>query len=81
MHILHHNIKIAWIIYEKGNRKIAIEFKASMAPKTKKGFWLALEDIQPDSTWIIVPEGDRYVVKEGVTVIPLEQFLAEGILG
>lgn len=62
-------------------RKIAIGFKAATAPKMSKGFWLALEDIQPESTWVIVQEGDRYAIKEGVTVIPLEQFLSAGILG
>lgn len=68
------------LVLVKGTRKIAVEFKASMAPKTSKGFWSALEDIQPESTWIIVPEGDQYVIKEGVTVIPLERFLSAGIL-
>jgi len=68
------------IVLVKGNRRIALEFKASMAPTMSKGFWLALEDIQPESTWIIVPEGDRYAIKEAVTVISLEQFLSSGVL-
>lgn len=69
------------LVLVKGTRKIAIEFKATVAPKTCKGFWSALEDIQPESTWIIIPEGDQYTLKEGVTIISLEQFLSAGILG
>jgi predicted AAA+ superfamily ATPase len=68
------------LVLVKGTSSIAVEFKASMAPKTGKGLWSALEDIQPESTWIVIPEGDQYTIKEGVTVIPLEQFLSADIL-
>jgi len=68
------------LVLTKGERKIAVEFKASSAPKTSKGLWAALDDIQPESTWIVVPEADRYLIKEKVSVISLESFLAAGIL-
>jgi len=59
------------LILEKGTRKIAFECKASVAPKLSPGFWNAVEDIAPEITYVVIPEGEQYSVKENVTVIPL----------
>lgn len=63
------------LILEKGNQRIAIECKASAAPKPTKGFWRALEDIKPQKTYIIAPIADSYPIKESVMVCGLAIFL------
>jgi hypothetical protein len=64
------------LIMVKGDQKIAIECKASTAPKLTKGFWRALDDIKPQKTYIIAPITDTYPIKESVIVCGLAIFLA-----
>lgn len=63
------------LILEKGDQRIAIECKASTAPKPTKGFWNALEDIKPQKIYIIAPIADSYPIKESVMVCGLAIFL------
>jgi uncharacterized protein len=63
------------LILRKGNQTIAIECKASDAPKVTKGFYRSLEVIQPNKTFIIAPTNDTYKIAENITVIGLENFL------
>lgn len=63
------------LILEKGSKLIAIECKASAAPKVSKGFWNALEIIQPQKTYIIAPINDSYFIHENVVVCGLSEFL------
>ena len=53
---------------EKGNRKIAIEFKVGTSPKPGKGFWIALQDLQIDEAYIVSPVNDSYPIENGVQV-------------
>ena len=61
------------LVLERGKHRIAIECKASSSPAVTKGFWYALDDIQPDEVWIVAPVKDAYPLKEDVTVISLEE--------
>jgi len=63
------------LILKKGNKVIAIECKASAAPKVTKGFYRSLEVIKPNNIYIIAPTNDTYQIAENVTVIGLENFL------
>lgn len=63
------------LILEKGNKRIAIECKASAAPKVTKGFWRAIEDVKPQKTFIIAPITGQYAIAEQVMVCSLEEFL------
>ncbi|MBF0274605.1 MAG: ATP-binding protein, partial [Nitrospinae bacterium] len=63
------------LIIEKGGKKIAIECKASKAPIISKGFWNSLEDIDVDEAYIIAPVDSPYPVKQGVTVVNVQNFL------
>ncbi len=63
------------LILKKGNQTIAIECKASDAPKVTKGFYRSLEVIQPTKTFIIAPTNDTYKIAENITVIGLDNFL------
>lgn len=62
------------LILTKGNRIIAVECKASSAPKLTKGFWKAIEDIKPDKTYIITPAEDYYLIKENIIICGLKHF-------
>jgi len=59
------------LILEKGNEKIAIEFKASSAPIVGKGFWSSLEELHIPRAWVIALVDTVYPIKENVYVSPL----------
>jgi len=63
------------LILEKGNRRIAIECKASTAPKLTKGFYRALEVIKPQQTYVIIPTSVSYEIAPNITVCGLSEFL------
>jgi predicted AAA+ superfamily ATPase len=59
------------LILERGQRRVAIEIKASTSPEVKRGFWNALEDLRIDTAMIVSPVDEAYPYKNGVQVIPL----------
>jgi predicted AAA+ superfamily ATPase len=63
------------LILEKGNQRIAIECKASTAPKLTKGFWRAIEVVKPQQTFVIIPTQVLYEIAPNVTVCGLSEFL------
>jgi predicted AAA+ superfamily ATPase len=63
------------LILEKGNQRIAIECKASTAPKLTKGFWRAIEIVKPQKTYVIIPTQVLYEIAPNVTVCGLSEFL------
>jgi uncharacterized protein len=63
------------LILEKGNQRIAIECKAATAPKLSKGFYRALEVIQPQQTFVIIPAPVSYAIAPNITVCGLSEFL------
>lgn len=63
------------LILKIGQKKIAIEFKVSSTPKVSKGFWTALEIVNPDSAWIIAPVKESYPFKNGVMISPLKNMI------
>lgn len=64
------------LVLQKGISKIAIECKASIAPKPSKGFYSAMDDLGIEKGFIISPiEGPVYPLNEKTTVISLGDFL------
>lgn len=63
------------LILTKGNQRIAIECKASTAPKLTKGFYRALEVVQPQKTYVIIPTQVWYNIAPNITVCGLDEFL------
>lgn len=63
------------LILEKGRKRLAIECKASSAPRVDKGFWQALSDLQIQEAWIIAPVRETYPIEKRVTVSPLWDFI------
>lgn len=63
------------LILEKGNQRIAIECKAATAPKLAKGFYRALEVINPQQTYVIIPVPVSYEIAPNIKVCGLSEFL------
>ena len=63
------------LILQKENQRIAIECKASTAPKLTKGFWRAIEVVKPQQTYVIIPTQILYEIAPNVTVCGLSEFL------
>jgi hypothetical protein len=45
--------------------------------KPTKGFWQALEDVDPDITYIVSPLSDKYPLKDNVWVTGLDEISGE----
>jgi predicted AAA+ superfamily ATPase len=56
-----------------GGKKWAIEIKSGKAPKVSRGFYSALEDLEPDEAFVVHSGDEAYPVSEGVLAIPLHQ--------
>jgi len=68
------------LVLQKSDKKIAIECKASHAPKLTRGFYSALDDLNIDTGFIIAPiEGPSYPLNPQITVISLGEFLENKI--
>ena len=53
------------LILVRGNKKIAVECKASSAPQLTKGWWHSLSDINPDRAFVIAPvDGNAYPISK-----------------
>jgi len=63
------------LIIHKENKVVAIECKASTAPKLSKGFWRALNIVKPDQSYIVAPVSEQYPVAENVMVCGLREVL------
>jgi predicted AAA+ superfamily ATPase len=59
------------LVLRRGRRVLAFELKSSMTPTVTKGFWHALDDIDPDEAYVVAPVKEAYPMRGGVTVSPL----------
>ena len=57
--------------------KWAVEVKLGMAPKPSRGFYQALEDIQPTRSFTVYSGVERYFLKDGVEVVSLHYLMEE----
>lgn len=65
------------LVLQRGRRRLAIECKASSAPELTPDFHRAIEDLQPESTWVVAPVRAAYPVGKTITVTPLPALLKE----
>lgn len=56
------------LVLERGRKRLAFEFKASMSPRISRGFPGSLEVLNPDHAWIVAPVRDTYSVPSGALV-------------
>lgn len=63
------------LILEKGMRRIAVEFKASTAPKATRGLHQSLKDLDITEAYIVapLPEETTYPIKNGITATTVAQ--------
>jgi predicted AAA+ superfamily ATPase len=61
----------------RDGREWAIEVKRSAAPKLERGTRAALEDLQPERSFVVYPGSERYRLASGVEAIGLAELCAE----
>lgn len=62
------------LVLTRGERKLAVECKASAAPRVSRGFWTGMEDLGIENAWVIAPIRDAYSIARNVTVSSLDHF-------
>lgn len=63
-----------FIILPSGQRA-CIEVKYADVPTLTKGFYSSVDDLKPNFTYVIVPQGKTYANKNGTTIISLQSFM------
>jgi predicted AAA+ superfamily ATPase len=63
------------LVLQRGRRRVAIECKASTAPELTPDFHRAIEDLRPESTWVVAPVREAYPVGKAISVTPLPALL------
>lgn len=64
------------LVMERGGRKLAFEFKASLSPRLPKSFAGVINDIAPEQTWVVCPGlQEGYSLRPGVRVEGLSSCL------
>ena len=66
------------LILERGRRRLAFEFKASLAPRLSKGFPATLDVLKPERVWIVCPmEEPGYPLPHSARVVGIGECLDE----
>jgi predicted AAA+ superfamily ATPase len=63
------------LILERGQKRLAFEFKSSMSPKVSRGFQATLAALKPDNTYIVAPVPEPYPLKSGALVTHIQDLL------
>jgi len=63
------------LVLEKGQRKAAVEFKASAAPAVSDGFWRALQELGIDEAYVVAPVPEPYALRQNVQVLSIADFI------
>ncbi len=59
------------LVVKRGKKLAAIEIKAGVAPAVERGFWMALEDIQPDFAYVAARVEKAFPMRGEVVVAPV----------
>ncbi len=63
------------LVMERGTRRLAFEFKASISPQLTKGCMTVLGDIAPEHTWIVCPVVEGWEMRPDITVASIDETL------
>lgn len=63
------------VLITPNGKKICIEIKLSNSPTISRGFYQTIEDIKPNYSFIIIPEGEEYPKDNNITVCNIDSFL------
>jgi hypothetical protein len=62
------------LILERGQKRLAFEFKASASPQLSKGFRGTVAVIKPERTWVVCPADQAgYSIGENVRVTGISE--------
>ena len=67
------------LVIERAGRRHLFECKLSKAPKPSRGFYELVENLQPETAWVIAPVEKPYEVKKGVIVCSPEHLKIESV--
>lgn len=65
------------LVLEKGQKRVAVECKASASPSVTRKFWNALKDLDIQKAWIVAPVEEPYYLDEHLTVSSLQNVINE----
>jgi predicted AAA+ superfamily ATPase len=66
------------LVMARGNRRLAFEIKASLAPHLSRGFSDTVGVLAPERIWVVCPMADGgYPIREGARVTGISECLAE----
>lgn len=60
------------LILERGQRRLAVECKASSVPDVSRGFWQSIEELGVEHAYIVAPVDEAYPIRSNVEVCPLK---------
>lgn len=64
------------LVLERGGKRVAVECKASTAPKVARGFWTALQELKIDKAFVVAPVAEPYPLRKGALVLPLRELVS-----
>ena len=70
-------VEIDLVLELPGNKRWAIEIKRGLAPAVEKGLRMAIEDVQPDRTFLVYGGNERYPKESGIEAIGLRELADE----
>jgi predicted AAA+ superfamily ATPase len=65
------------LVLERGDRRIGVECKLSLAPKTTRGFHQALTDLELTEAWLLAPVEESYPIDRGPRVGNIQHLVDE----
>ena len=71
-----HGAEIDFILSD-GSIQIAVECKASMAPRLSRGNFSVIEDIRPEAFFVVAPVKQGYALKPGINVVTIAELIEQ----
>lgn len=65
------------IVLSDGTEKIVVECKSTLSPNLSKGNYVAIEDINPIKTYIVIPAKKGYSHKKNIDVVSLSELILQ----
>lgn len=69
--------ELDFVIVKGGKPIFGIEIKFSVSPQLTRGNYVAMEDLGLTKIYVIIPNTERYLLKNNVEVLSLKDFLVE----
>lgn len=66
----HTGAEVDLLFHERG-KAWGVEVKYTLQPKLTRSMRTAIEELDLEHLWVIIPEGERYPLAENVTVLPI----------